>query len=412
MDLQLCRCGCGREVRIGREYLQGHNKRGMPSCMLGKHHTEETKGRLSDAHRGRPSPMLGRHITDEVKAKLSQISKAQWAKTKENSIPIGFTGKHHTEEIKAKLLKCHLGKHLSEEHKAKLSIKKRGEVNPFYGRHHTEETRAKIGIHFLGKHLSEEQKNKISKSNKGKVRTEEQKKRLAEVNTGKHLTEETKKKLSQATKLQRMESMGKPNSIDRTGTHHSPETIAKMSKPRSYKFNIGRRHSDETKAKIGAAFRGKHLSTERIAKMTKWLREAWKNPIYRKKHTMIGANHPNWQGGISFEPYTKEFNKQLKIFVRMRDDYTCQLCGVPEVESFRELSCHHIDYVKTNSFPSNLISLCTACNTKVNSNREFWSDYFRDLLNRRQLNPKALVVKGKLIVDVQQEVGLLLGIRL
>ena len=185
MANQLCKCGCGKEVRLGKLYLCGHNKRGMPSTFLGRHHTEEAKRKLSEFNKGKPNAKLGTHLSDETKAKLSQIATAQWIKARENSIPIGFTGHHLTEENKDKLRRCHLGKHLSDETRAKLSKAHKGLQ---LGKQHTEETKRKIGAYFIGKHLSEEHKLNISRANKGRKLTEEQRIKLSKINTGRHLS--------------------------------------------------------------------------------------------------------------------------------------------------------------------------------------------------------------------------------
>lgn len=93
-----------------------------------------------------------------------------------------------------------------------------------------------------------------------------------------------------------------------------------------------------------------------------------------------GEKHPNWQGGLSFEPYTSDFNQQLKDRIRVRDNFICQLCGVPELECDRRLDIHHIDYDKNNCKENNLTSLCQKCNGKVNFNREHWTNYFQQQL--------------------------------
>lgn len=90
----------------------------------------------------------------------------------------------------------------------------------------------------------------------------------------------------------------------------------------------------------------------------------------------------NWQGGISYEPYTPDFNQQLKDRIRTRDNFICQLCGVPELECNRRLTIHHIDYNKKNYEDNNLISLCLICHNKTGINREHWTNYFYKLNNR------------------------------
>lgn len=117
----------------------------------------------------------------------------------------------------------------------------------------------------------------------------------------------------------------------------------------------------------------------------------FKNPFYGKHHSEQArkilsekakvryANPENcsgWKGGISFQEYSRDFNDQLKELIRSRDNYTCQLCGIPECECCRKLDIHHIDYNKQNDLPSNLVSLCGGCNSKVNWQRKGWIKYF------------------------------------
>jgi 5-methylcytosine-specific restriction endonuclease McrA len=292
----------------------------------------------------------------------------------------------------------HNSRDMSVETKRKISVKTRGELNPFYGRHHTIEAIAKMTAPHLGKPLSKEHRAKISKANTGRVVSEETRVKLRKANTGKHLSAETKAKLSQATKAQRIRVMGMPNSIDRTGTHHNKETRAKMRA--NHKGMTGLHPTEETKAKMRKAQQGKVASLETRQKMSQHMKGKYAgeaNYFFGKHFT--GESHPNWRGGIRFEPYSKEFNKELKLLIRVRDGFTCQLCGMPECENNKALTSHHIDYNKKNSLPNNLISLCNSCNAKVNFNREYWTEYFRDLLNKRQLNPKAHVNRKKVPIN-------------
>lgn len=52
---------------------------------------------------------------------------------------------------------------------------------------------------------------------------------------------------------------------------------------------------------------------------------------------------------------------------------------MPEIENIKKLSIHHINYVKKNCLPDNLISLCRSCNSKVNTNRNIWERYFKKI---------------------------------
>jgi len=125
---------------------------------------------------------------------------------------------------------------------------------------------------------------------------------------------------------------------------------------------LGRPHLESTKIKIGIANTGE------------------KNGIYGK----YGELNPNWQGGGSLKPYSSEFNNKLKVLIRERDSYSCQLCDKHENENKgrqRSHHVHHIDYNKANSDPENLITLCKECHMKTNGNREYWKQYFNSPLS-------------------------------
>jgi len=89
-----------------------------------------------------------------------------------------------------------------------------------------------------------------------------------------------------------------------------------------------------------------------------------------------GDKSSGWQGGKSFEPYTTDWTITLKRAIRERDNYICQKC------SQYGNSIHHIDYDKKNCNSNNLITLCRRCNTEVNFNRKYWTNYFQILCNR------------------------------
>lgn len=92
----------------------------------------------------------------------------------------------------------------------------------------------------------------------------------------------------------------------------------------------------------------------------------------------VGKKAFNWQGGKSIEPYSINWTSQLKDRIRVRDNFKCQICGVPELECNRKLDVHHIDYDKKNCKESNLIALCRSCHTKTSGkNREYWIDRFQ-----------------------------------
>ncbi len=88
-----------------------------------------------------------------------------------------------------------------------------------------------------------------------------------------------------------------------------------------------------------------------------------------------GELNPNWRGGISFEPYGLEFNKELKQKIRNRDNNVCINCG--RIGDEITLDTHHIDYNKQHNYEQNLITLCKNCHCKTNGCREYWTGYFK-----------------------------------
>jgi hypothetical protein len=97
-----------------------------------------------------------------------------------------------------------------------------------------------------------------------------------------------------------------------------------------------------------------------------------------------GDKNGRWNNGSSFLPYSKEFTEQLKESIRKRDNYICQNCGMTEEEHLivvgSVLHIHHIDYDKMNCGGNNLITLCLSCNTRANSNRDYWKEYYQNKL--------------------------------
>lgn len=88
--------------------------------------------------------------------------------------------------------------------------------------------------------------------------------------------------------------------------------------------------------------------------------------------------NPAWKGGISFEPYPRAFNKELKQEIRKRDRFRCQECFRHQDELGYQLPVHHIDFDKTNNDQHNLISLCRSCHIQTQFGRENWIEYYQE----------------------------------
>ncbi len=201
--------------------------------------------------------------------------------------------------------------------------------------------------------FSEEHRRKIGEAIKGKKH----------YNWGKHLPPETKEKLRIAS----------------TGRKHSLEAKKKMSiASMGNKSKLGQHLSEETKKKIGNKSRGRRHSIKTKYKISEG-----------RKGKYGLENNPNWKGGISFEPYSKEFNKQLKELIRKRDKYKCRECSIHQNNLTTKtgksyiLLIHHIDYNKLNCLPTtNLLSLCRKCHLKTNYKREYWIKHFKEMTTK------------------------------
>ena len=127
----------------------------------------------------------------------------------------------------------------------------------------------------------------------------------------------------------------------------------------------GKKQTKETRKKISESLKGNKRSLGCI-------------PWNKGKEHMVGENHPNWKGGKSFEPYSKDFTEKLKEQIRKRDNYICQKCGKSQLEELKQLkqrlAIHHIDYDKKNCNSNNLITMCCSCNVLVNINRQYWQN--------------------------------------
>ncbi len=189
---------------------------------------------------------------------------------------------------------------------------------------------------FLGYKHTDETKRRIKENHKGSL--------------GKRwkLSEESRANVSRAR-------LGNKNCV---GRKVSEETRQKISKTRNERlkaglitvWNKGKKHSAKTRKRIG---------------------------VKAKERLSIPENNPNWQGGISFEPYGRDWTEDLKGSIRKRDNYICQMCGIHQEKLKRKLDVHHIDYIKDNLDPKNLISLCRVCHVQTNYARERWIDYFQ-----------------------------------
>ncbi len=164
------------------------------------------------------------------------------------------------------------------------------------------------------------------------------------------------------------------------GKKHTKETIEKLKKslkncpPHGM---TGKKHSEKTKRKISenkdrARNISKALTGNIVSEKTK----------QKLREINSGEKHPNWQGGISFEPYDESFNNKFRIAIRKRDNQICMVCGIHREKLNMALDVHHINYDKLMSVPQNCISLCRKCHMLTNKDRKQWTEHFQSLLSK------------------------------
>jgi group I intron endonuclease len=98
-------------------------KLALGNAMLGKHHSESTKSKISQARKGHP-------VSQETRDKISKSK-------------IGRPGKIPTEETRRKMSQSRLGRVVSEETRRKLSLSMLGNQNTI-GRSRTDEEKQRI----------------------------------------------------------------------------------------------------------------------------------------------------------------------------------------------------------------------------------------------------------------------------
>ena len=129
--------------------------------------------------------------------------------------------------------------------------------------------------------------------------------------------------------------------------------------------NYGNYWSEKQKKEQSEKLKGNGLGTKR--------------PEHSLK--MYGSGNPNWQGGISYEPYCEVWkDNEYKYSIRDRDSNKCQnpYCN----ENSENLCIHHINYNKKDCHPDNLITLCFSCNAKANFDREIWQVLYEKIRNK------------------------------
>lgn len=214
---------------------------GAKNHFYGKHHTEESRKKMSESLKGRTvwnkglvGFGKGRKLSEETKKKMS----------------LAQMGKKASEETRKRISEGRVGIRVTEEAKKKISEALKGNKHRL-GKYHSKETKIKMSNAHKGqvswckgKHLSEEHRRRISENSVGM--------------TGKHHTEETRRKMSESHK----------GHIPWNKGQIGVQKMSEEAKRQVSLFHKGRKHSEETRKKISDSHKGKKLSAEHIKNMS------------------------------------------------------------------------------------------------------------------------------------------------
>jgi len=126
---------------------------------------------------------------------------------------------------------------------------------------------------------------------------------------------------------------------------------------------MGHVPSVETGRKISKANTGRVMPEDQKLKIGNASRKMWARGVFDNVHK--GKSNYKWRGGVE-QSYPKEFNNELKLVIKDRDNYICQICH-EKLSNNRRAQVHHIDGNRSNNELDNLILLCSSCHHAIHS---------------------------------------------
>jgi len=115
-----------------------------------------------------------------------------------------------------------------------------------------------------------------------------------------------------------------------------------------------------------------------------FLKEYLENELERAYNKFDSAIEPKEFYSVQAEIRVLKKILNFKESIRKRDNYKCQNPDCWENTNSETLNIHHVNYVKKNCHPKNLISLCRSCNARANHNRKYWQKLYTKILEGKK----------------------------
>jgi hypothetical protein len=211
--------------------------------------------------------------SEETRQKISESNKANYTDERRKKVSATHKGKHASQETRQKLSEA--ARHrppVSDETRHKLSQTLQGENNGMYGKHHTEESKKKMSEnkkgkctgkdHWLyGKQMSSEYRQKLSESHIGNIQSDETKRKISESNK-KSWENNDSRRLSFSEKFSGENNPNFGKCLTDEEKQHISETQRKLWSDDAYrqkmiKSHLGHKASDSTKQKMSEAHKDK-----------------------------------------------------------------------------------------------------------------------------------------------------------
>lgn len=384
----LCKCGCGKSVKWSKkhnrwnEYIDHHNNRKLtffaenrgepPLCACGCGEKVEWCKHNSKwniyiyGHQSRNSSYNERINIEQPLCACGCGEKVIWSKSecRWNTYIRGHAVRNESEEAKNKRVTALRKAVKTPEHHDKLSeVSKKRWQDPNY----RENQSIKAVESWKNEDIRRRRTGGIIKKVQTKEHREKQQKISLENWKDPKVRENRTKWLEDEENIKNLSNKAKEQWSD--------EELLKRMRP----FWDSKERSDEIKQRLTEHYKDPR-SREKLSACTK---KQWEeNTAYRER--MTGENSPSWRGGISCEPYCKEWTfEEFKDMVRERDEWKCQNPDCWGKVFNEKLTIHHIDYNKKNCHPLNLITVCRSCNARANVKREYWQKFYEKIMNKR-----------------------------